>query len=162
MTAAVLLAAFLVLAVIGPVVWGARAAEIDVPDALQGPSAAHLFGTDQLGRDIFSRTMTATRLSLELAVLATLIGVSVGIPLGIMQAVLGRRLRRILAAVIATAIAFPGLLLALFVNTIIGIGALGAVLGIGIATIPGFARLAQTLSASVAGLDYVAAAGSWA
>ena len=158
MTAAVLLAAFLVLAVIGPVVWGARAAEIDVPDALQGPSAAHLFGTDQLGRDIFSRTMTATRLSLELAVLATLIGVSVGIPLGIMQAVLGRRLRRILAAVIATAIAFPGLLLALFVNTIIGIGALGAVLGIGIATIPGFARLAQTLSASVAGLDYVAAA----
>ena len=102
--------------------------------------------------------MTATRLSLELAVLATLIG---RVRRHSARDHAGRprpRLRRILAAVIATAIAFPGLLLALFVNTIIGIGAIGAVLGIGIATIPGFARLAQTLSASVAGLDYVAAA----
>ena len=158
MAAAIVIAAMLVLAVIGPIVWGSKAAAIDVPAALQGPSWQHLFGTDQIGRDIFSRTMAATRLSLELAVLSTLIAVGVGIPVGITQAVLGPRMRRTVAGVISAAVAFPGLLLALFVNTIIGIGATGAVLGIGIAMIPSFARLGQTLSASIAGLDYVAAA----
>jgi peptide/nickel transport system permease protein len=158
MAAAIVIAAMLVLAVIGPIVWGSKAAAIDVPAALEGPSWQHLFGTDQIGRDIFSRTMAATRLSLELAVLSTLIAVGIGIPVGITQAVLGPRLRRSVAGVISAAVAFPGLLLALFINTIIGIGATGAVLGIGIAMIPGFARLAQTLSASIAGLDYVAAA----
>ena len=158
MAAALVLAAMLVLAIIGPAIWDGKAAAIQVSAALQGPSAQHFFGTDQIGRDIFARTMAATRLSLVLAVLATLIAVSIGIPVGITQAVLGPRLRRLVAAVISAAVAFPGLLLALFVNTIIGIGATGAVLGIGIAMIPGFARLAQTLSASIAGLDYVAAA----
>jgi peptide/nickel transport system permease protein len=158
MAAALVIAAMLVLAVIGPIVWGTKAAAIDVPDALQGPSWQHLFGTDQIGRDIFSRTMAATRLSLELAVLSTMIAVGIGIPIGITQAILGPRSRRMVAGVISAAVAFPGLLLALFVNTIIGIGATGAVLGIGIAMVPGFARLAQTLSASIAGLDYVAAA----
>jgi oligopeptide/dipeptide ABC transporter ATP-binding protein len=158
MAAALVIVAMLVLAVIGPIVWGSQATAINVPAALKGPSGQHLFGTDQIGRDIFARTMAATRLSLELAVLSTLIAVGIGIPIGITQAVLGPRLRRLVAAVISAAVAFPGLLLALFVNTIIGIGATGAVLGIGIAMIPGFARLAQTLSASIAGLDYVAAA----
>jgi peptide/nickel transport system permease protein len=158
MAAALVIVAMLVLAIIGPLVWGNQAAAINVPDALKGPSGQHLFGTDQIGRDIFARTMAATRLSLELAVLSTLIAVGIGIPVGITQAVLGPRLRRLVAGVISAAVAFPGLLLALFVNTIIGIGATGAVLGIGIAMIPGFARLAQTLSASIAGLDYVAAA----
>jgi peptide/nickel transport system permease protein len=158
MAAALVIVAMLVLAIIGPLVWGNQAAAINVPDALKGPSGAHLFGTDQIGRDIFARTMAATRLSLELALLSTLIAVGIGIPIGITQAVLGPRLRRLVAGVISAAVAFPGLLLALFVNTIIGIGATGAVLGIGIAMIPGFARLAQTLSASIAGLDYVAAA----
>src|SRR6202453_1632611 len=158
MAAALVLAAMLVLAIIGPAIWDGKAAAIQVSAALQGPSAQHFFGTDQIGRHIFARTMAATRLSLVLAVLATLIAVSIGIPVGITQAALGPRLRRLVAAVISAAVAFPGLLLALFVNPIIGIGATGAVLGIGIAMIPGFARLAQTLSASIAGLDYVAAA----
>lgn len=158
MAAALVIAAMLVLAVIGPLVWGSQAAAINVPAALKGPSGQHWFGTDQIGRDIFARTMAATRLSLELAVLSTLIAVGIGIPVGITQAVLGPRLRRLVAGVISAAVAFPGLLLALFINTIIGIGATGAVLGIGIAMVPGFARLAQTLSASIAGLDYVAAA----
>jgi peptide/nickel transport system permease protein len=158
MAAALVIAVMLVLAVIGPLVWGNQAAAISVPAALKGPSGQHLFGTDQIGRDIFARTMAATRLSLELAVLSTLIAVGIGIPIGITQSVLGPRLRRLVAGIISAAVAFPGLLLALFVNTIIGIGATGAVLGIGIAMIPGFARLAQTLSASISGLDYVAAA----
>lgn len=153
-TALLLLA---ILSVIGPAVFGSYAAQIHVVHANEGPSAQHFFGTDQLGRDIFARTLSATQLSLELAAIASGIGVVVGVPLGLLPTVLGRRAGRFTAAVIGTLIAFPGLLLALFVNTILGVGAPGAVLGIGIALIPTMARLTQTLSASVAGLDYVAA-----
>jgi oligopeptide/dipeptide ABC transporter ATP-binding protein len=158
--ALVILSALLVLAVIGPLVWGGAAQHIDasVVGTPQGPSMSHLFGTNDLGQDILARTMDATRLSLELACLASLIAICIGIPLGLASSVLGRSARRLINAFIGGAIAFPALLTAMFVGTIIGIGETGAVVGIGIAFTPLFARLTQTLAAAVASLDYVAAA----
>ena len=156
--AAVLLVLVVGLAVLGPIVWGHRAGVIDTDAISQGPSGAHLLGTDELGRDILARVLVATRLSLELALLATLIGVGIGTLLGAAPSVLPRRAGRVVTSGVNIAVAFPGLLLALFFAVIFGVGTTGAVLAIGLATAPAFARLVQTLAASVTGRDFVSAA----
>ncbi|MGH4031330.1 dipeptide/oligopeptide/nickel ABC transporter permease/ATP-binding protein [Actinomycetota bacterium Odt1-20B] len=156
--AGLLLLAVVLLAVLAPILWGDRASVVDTAALQQGPSSAHPLGTDNLGRDILYRVLVATRLSLLLAVAATLLGVVVGLVLGTVPSVLPRRAGRWVTSVVNIAVAFPGLLLALFFAVIFGVGTTGAVLAIGLAMAPAFARLTQTLSASVAGQDFVAAA----
>ncbi|MEV0261281.1 dipeptide/oligopeptide/nickel ABC transporter permease/ATP-binding protein [Streptomyces sp. NPDC050617] len=155
---AALLALLIALTLLAPVVWGGRAAAIDTDALQQGPTGAHVLGTDGLGRDILARVLVATRLSLRLAVEATVIGVAAGTVLGTAPAVLPRWAGRLVTSAVNIAVAFPGLLLALFFAMIFGVGAEGAVLAIGFAMAPAFARLVQTLSAAVAGRDFVAAA----
>ncbi|GAB2464653.1 dipeptide/oligopeptide/nickel ABC transporter permease/ATP-binding protein [Jatrophihabitans fulvus] len=150
-----LVAAF---AIVSPMIWGDAAARYDT-DAISRPaSGAHLAGTDAGGRDIFLRVLVATRLSVGLSVAATVIAVVVGVAIGSVPAITGPRVGRFVAAVVSTAIAFPAVLLAIFVATVVGVGATGAVLALGIAGAPWFARLTQTLAASVAARDYIAAA----
>lgn len=157
-TAAVLLLVFLLLAIVAPGIWETAASTIDVPRAWEPAGTATLLGTDELGRDVFARTMVATRLSLLSAFTASLIAICLGLPLGLLASAFGRRSTQIFRSVVGVLIAFPALLTAMFVGTVIGIGIPGAVAGIGIAMAPMFARLAQTLTASITGLDYVAAA----
>jgi peptide/nickel transport system permease protein len=157
-TAAVLLVAVLVLAVVAPLIWQGRADAVQSAEILQGPSSAHPVGTDLLGRDIFARVLVATRLSVGLALLATAIGVTTGLLLGTASVLLGRRAGRWIGALINIAVAFPALLLALFFAVIFGVGAKGAVLAIGFATAPGFARLTQTMTATISSRDFIAAA----
>ncbi|NYE36124.1 oligopeptide/dipeptide ABC transporter ATP-binding protein [Nocardioides cavernae] len=158
LTAAVLLVAVAALAVLGPVLWGTSADAVDTGDVLAGPSPEHWAGTDNLGRDILARTLVATRLSMVLAVCAIVVAVSAGILLGAAPYLLGGRAGRLVAAGVNVAVAFPGLLLALFFAVVFGVGATGAVLAVGLAGAPVFARLTQTLVAQVAGRDYVSAA----
>jgi oligopeptide/dipeptide ABC transporter ATP-binding protein len=148
----------LALAVVAPLLWSARANTTDIAGMLQGPSARHWAGTDNLGRDIFFRVLVASRLSIELALLATAITVLAGLLLGTAGVLLGRRAARLVTSVVNIAVAFPGILLALFFAVIFGVGAKGAVLAIGVAGAPAFARLAQTLVAGIEQRDFVAAA----
>ncbi|QNG35657.1 dipeptide/oligopeptide/nickel ABC transporter permease/ATP-binding protein [Geodermatophilaceae bacterium NBWT11] len=157
-SAGLLLLAVLVLAAVAPLVWGERADAVDTDALLQGSSAAHWVGTDNLGRDLFARVLVATRLSVQLALVATAITVVVGLLLGTAPVVLPRRIGRLVTAGVDVAVAFPGLLLALFFAVVFGVGATGAVLAIGIAGGPAFARLTSTLAAGVASRDYVLAA----
>lgn len=158
LTASVLTVGVLVLAVIAPILWTDDADAVDTSNILAGPSAEHWAGTDNLGRDIFYRTLVATRLSVQLALTATAIAVVVGLLLGTASFLLGRRAGRLVNAGINIAVAFPGILLALFFAVIFGVGATGAVLAIGMAGAPAFGRLTQTLVASIAARDFVAAA----
>jgi peptide/nickel transport system permease protein len=157
-TAAALLIVVFLLAAFAPVLWSTQASAVDTSQILRGSSPAHRLGTDGLGRDILYRLLVGTRLSVTLALAATAIGVGTGLVLGTAPVWLGARLGRIVGAAVNIAVAFPGLLLALFFAAVFGVGATGAVLAIGLATAPGFARLTQTLVARVAGLDYIAAA----
>ncbi|ANZ43370.1 peptide ABC transporter ATP-binding protein [Lentzea guizhouensis] len=154
----VLLLLLLGLTVFAPVLWGARADAIDTDALNQGASAAHPLGTDGLGRDILYRVLVATRLTIGLALLATLVGVGTGVLLGALPAVLPRWAGRLVTSAVNVAVAFPGLLLALFFAVIFGTGTTGAVLAIAFAVAPSFARLTQTLAASVSGRSYIAAA----
>ncbi len=156
--AGVLLLAVLVLAVVAPLMWSDQASAIDTEHLLEGTSSQHWLGTDSLGRDIFYRVLVASRTSIVLALLATALGVFAGLLLGTAPVLLGRRFGRLTTALVNIAVAFPGLLLALFFAVIFGVGAKGAVLAIGLAGAPAFARLTQTLVAGIAERDFVAAA----
>ncbi|WP_326644151.1 dipeptide/oligopeptide/nickel ABC transporter permease/ATP-binding protein [Nonomuraea fuscirosea] len=155
---AVIVAAMAVLAVVGPPIWGDEAVRIDAAAILQGASPGHPLGTDNLGRDLLARVLVAGRYSLLLALAATAIGAVAGIVLGTLPSVLPRRAARLATGTVNALVAFPGLLLAMFTAVVTGLGARGAVLGIGAAIAPGFARLTQTLAATVANADYVSAA----
>jgi peptide/nickel transport system permease protein len=157
-SAAILLGVVALLAIFAPILWSSDASAIDTSSILQGPSARHWLGTNGLGQDVFYQVLVASRLSVGLALAATAIGVACGLLLGTAPLIVGRRAGRFITSVINIAVAFPALLLALFFAIIFGIGAEGALLAIGFASAPAFARLVRTLSASVAGLDYIAAA----
>ncbi|GLY02267.1 MULTISPECIES: dipeptide/oligopeptide/nickel ABC transporter permease/ATP-binding protein [Actinoplanes] len=157
---AVLLGLTVVVAatVLGPAVFGDAASTRNIPDRQLPASLAHLFGTDNLGRDLFARVIVATRLSVLLTLGAVGISVAGGVTLGVTAAVLPRPLRRLVTAFIDILLSFPWLLLALFFSVIWGTTATGAMLAIGFAGIPVFARLVATLASSVANTDYVRAA----
>ena len=156
--AVVMLTLVVATAIFAPILWGEEAAAVDTDNMLAGPSLEHPIGTDQLGRDLLLRVLVATRLSVTLAVLATLVAVSAGLILGVAPLLLGRHIGRGVTWLVGVAVAFPGLLLALSFAVIFGSGWLGAVLAIGLAGAPSFARLCQTLIAGVASRDFVAAA----
>lgn len=157
-TAGLLLVGFLALSIIAPPLWADDANAVDTGSILQGPSAQHLVGTDNLGRDLFLRVLVASASSIQLALLATGVAVLAGVILGSAPLLVGPRLGRLLTSTVNIAIAFPGLLLALFFAVIFGVGATGAVLAIGAAGAPSFARLILTLTAGVIDRDYVSAA----
>ncbi len=155
---AVLLVVLLGDVVLGPLLLTRQASAVDVNAIQQGMSARHTFGTDGLGRDILARTLVAGRLSIWLAVLATLLGSLFGVVVGALPVVVGRRLGRLIVAGFNLMVAFPGLLLALFLALVFGVGARGAVLAMAVGIAPSLARLTHTTASSVAGSDYVAAA----
>ena len=156
--AVLLMGCLLTMAVLGPIVWGAAAVKVDTSNMLAGPSPEHWAGTDNLGRDILARVLVATRLSVVLALAATLVAVGVGLALGCGPMLTGRRVGGLITGSVNIAVAFPGLLLALFFAVIFGVGATGAVLAIGLAGAPSFGRLCHTLIASVGSRDFITAA----
>ena len=152
------LALLLAVSIIAPLIWGPAASMLDVTQASQNPTAHHWLGTDQLGRDIFLRIIVSTRLSIGLALAAAGLGALIGIPAGIGSAVLPPRPRSVALRAIDTCLAFPGILIAIFIGAIVGPGAVGAALGVGIAISFSFARVASAIAMAVGGREYIAAA----
>jgi peptide/nickel transport system permease protein len=146
------------VAVLSPVFLLHTATVIDITVANQQPTSGHFLGTDQLGRDLLLRIIVATRLSIGLALAATGIGAGIGIPLGAITAILPARARMVVQRAIDSLLAFPAILVAIFVVAIIGPGALAATLGVGGALSFHFARVASTLALSIGGREYVVAA----
>jgi oligopeptide/dipeptide ABC transporter ATP-binding protein len=148
--------ALVVLAIIGPSIWGNEASTTNLAQAYQTSSAAHPLGTDSLGRDILARTLSATRLTLELGAAAAAISAIVGFGIGTLVAAMGPRPRGIGRRVIEISLSFPPILFALFLVTIIGTGAKGAVIAVGLGAAPGFARLAENYATSVSSREFMA------
>ncbi|MDL4819539.1 dipeptide/oligopeptide/nickel ABC transporter permease/ATP-binding protein [Actinomadura opuntiae] len=146
-----------VLAVAAPLIWGGDAAHLSGA-AREGASGEHWLGTDALGRDVLARTLAATRLTLVMTLAATAIAGTAGILLGTAVWVSGRRVREAGLRLIDVMVSYPAVILALAVAAILGAGTAAAVVAIGVAWSPAFARLTANLAASVAGRDFVAAA----
>ena len=153
-----LLLGLLVLAVVGPMIWGHQATVTDLNVPYQVHSPEHPLGTDSLGRDVLARTLSATRLTLVLGLSAAAISAVVGFGIGTAVAALGPRARGIGRRAIESSLSFPPILLALFLVAIIGAGARGAVIAIGLGAAPGFARLAENFATSVGSREFIASA----
>jgi peptide/nickel transport system permease protein len=112
-------------------------------DALAAPGPDHWFGTDNLGRDVWSRVVHGARTSLAMALAATVISTVVGTVLGVLAGIWGRTADRILSRGFDVLFAFPDILIALIVIAMLGPGAVNATIAIGIGGVPGFARLVR-------------------
>lgn len=150
---------YVILAVFGP-----QLAPYD-PTAMltlprQGPSAEHWFGTDEIGRDIFSRMLVSARVAMTVGFVAVGIGLVVGGVLGVVAGFFQGWIDSVIMRIVDVLLAFPGILLALAVITFLGPGLTNTMIAIGIGGIPGYARLARGEVLSLIERDHVVAARS--
>lgn len=127
-------------------------------DALLPPSSEHLFGTDEFGRDVLSRTIYGARVSIQVGVMAVFFSALAGTVLGQIAGYQGGRLDEVLMRIMDALFAFPALVLALIINTILGNSLTNAIIAIAIVSIPGFARLARGSTLAVREREFVQAA----
>ncbi len=131
---------------------------MNAKEKMQPPSLAHLFGTDNFGRDIFSRVMEGAGTSFLIAAMVVLIGCVAGILIGSLCGYFGGLADLILMRICDTITAFPAILLALVVISIIGGGVFNIILALGILFIPSFARVVRTQYAGIRDLNYIKSA----
>ncbi|GAA2237585.1 ABC transporter permease [Herbiconiux moechotypicola] len=127
-------------------------------EAFLSPRWGHPFGTDESGRDIYTRVVHGAAPSLVIGVAATAIGIGLALVLGLAAALLGRVVDFAVSRLLEVLFAFPGLLLALLVITVYGPGVVTSTIAVGLATAPGYARIIRAQARSVAGAPYVEAA----
>ena len=132
--------------------------DLDVALMLQAPSAVHWLGTDELGRDVLSRTIYAAQISVEVALVAVGVGVIGGTIIGVLAAYFGGILDIILMRLMELLFSFPAILLAIVLMASLGTSILNAMIAIGIIFIPGFARLARTTTIEAMQQQYIEAA----
>ncbi|WP_205814146.1 ABC transporter permease [Microbacterium sp. K24] len=127
-------------------------------DKLLPPSAAHWFGTDTLGRDLFGRVVHGAVHSLSGALIAVTVGLGVGTLIGAIAGAVGGVLDDVLMRVVDVLLAIPGLLLSLSVIILLGFGTVNAAIAVGLGSIAAFARLMRAEVARVRRTEYVEAA----
>ncbi|WP_392508222.1 ABC transporter permease [Naumannella halotolerans] len=131
---------------------------VNAVDRLQGPSGRHWFGTDALGRDVFSQIIVGARTTLWVGVVAVGVAALIGVPLGIAAAMLPRILGELLSRGVDLLLAFPALLLAIMFTAIYGGSTEVAMIAIGISTVPIFARVIRSGTLQILHADYILAA----
>jgi peptide/nickel transport system permease protein len=134
--------------------------DVDVPTALQAPSGAHWFGTDELGRDVLSRVLVAVQASMTVAVVSVAFALIVGVSIGILAGYRGGWIDTVFMRIVDVMFAFPVLLLALAIVAILGPGVTTTMLAIGVVYTPIFARVARASALSVRVEPYVAVSRS--
>jgi len=150
---------FLVLvAMFAPWITSYNPLDVKVDNRLKAPSSEHLFGTDQLGRDVFSRVVFGSRISLRVGFISLLISLLLGSFLGIIAGYFGKRIDNIIMAVNDVLLAFPGLLLAIAIVGILGPGINNVMIAVGIGGVPDYIRVVRNQTLSIKNLDYVQAA----
>ena len=122
---------------------------IDLANALVGPSAQHWFGTDELGRDLYSRIVYGARISLFEGLFSVALAMSVGVPLGVLAGYFGGLADTLIMRVIDVLLAFPGVLLAIVIVSVLGPSLINAMIAVAIYTIPIFTRLARSSTMTV-------------
>jgi ABC-type dipeptide/oligopeptide/nickel transport system permease subunit len=153
-----LIALFLVLGVIGPYIVPYDPSSTNLARVLESPSLSHPLGTDELGRDIFSRILGGIRVSILIGVSAVGLAVVAGVPLGSLAAFYQGRLSDLILAFANVLLTFPTIILAITIISVIGIGITGVVIAAGVSMSPVLIRLTYSSVLSVKQEDFVEAA----
>lgn len=133
----------------------------DISQRLQPPSFAHLFGTDALGRDLFSRVVHGAEASMITAFLALVFAFCLSVAIGLPAGYLGGRTDRVLMSAVDILLAVPSLLLSLLIVSGLGRGAWNLAVAVGIASVPSFARVTRAEVLRISTQDFVEAAAGY-
>ncbi|SKA29996.1 ABC transporter permease [Consotaella salsifontis] len=155
---AVLVGLIVIVAIFAPMIATAQPDAQDLMNTLSAPSAIHWFGTDNFGRDIFSRVVYGARISLLEVVISVGISCLVGVPLGLIAGTLGKRADQIIMWIMDILFAFPGIILAILLVSVLGASLFNMMLAIAIFSIPVYARLSRNVSLGLKEMEYVEAA----
>lgn len=155
--ALVLVIALWIVAALSPLVFG-RSREIRLDERLQPPSRAHLFGTDDLGRDLFARVVAATPISLAIGLTAAAVSLAVGFTVGAVSGYFGGTADLVLSRLVEVVLCFPILFLLLALAAFLPPSPGTIILAIGLTTWPGDARYARAEILKARELDYTRAA----
>jgi peptide/nickel transport system permease protein len=151
--------AFIVIAAIAPGLLTTQSPDaINLANYFQGPSLAHIFGSDQSGRDVYTRIVYGARQSLLIGVGATAIAMGLAIVLGVLAGLGGGFVDGLVNRFLEVLFAFPGLLLALLFVAAFGVGVSTEIIAVGIGSAPGYARMVRGQIFAVKGAPYIEAA----
>jgi peptide/nickel transport system permease protein len=157
---AAILAALILIALLAPLLAPHDPNAIDPSRILAGPDLSHPFGSDALGRDVFSRVLFAYRVSLAVAIGSVLLALAVGLPLGLLAGYYGGPVDSLLMRPVDLLLALPALLLALSLISVIGPGTWVALFAIAVIYLPIMARVVRSSVLRVVNEEYVAGAGA--
>jgi peptide/nickel transport system permease protein len=156
--ATIIFVGFFGLAVIGPLVAPYGYADMDMKSLLKAPSLAHLFGTDEYGRDVLSRVFVGTRNIFLLSGSGTLMAVVIGTTIGLLSGYVGGRWDEVVMRLLDVLLAFPALLLAMVLLSSVGPSNLNLVLVVTVLYIPIVARVARSMALDLRTKEFVEAA----
>ena len=149
---------FVVLALLAPVISPYDPNDQNLADAIQGPSSSHWLGTDQLGRDMATRLMYGTRISLLIGVVAVAIGLAIGVPLGMIAGYYGGWADLAISRFADMMFAFTSILLALTLVAVLGVSLQNVIIAVGVSVVPVIIRLVRSSVLSLREEPYVEAA----
>ncbi|HIZ62550.1 MAG TPA: ABC transporter permease [Candidatus Gemmiger avistercoris] len=150
----------IILVILAPVIAPYDYTAMDIVAAQQGPSAAHWFGTDELGRDIFSRVLYGGRYSISMGVLAVMISTTVGMTIGAVAGYFGGKVDNILMRLLDVIQSLPAMLLSIVLSAVLGPGYFNTILALSVNGMPASARMLRAQMMKVRGNEYIEAAQS--
>lgn len=153
--ATVLLVLLAVTAVIGPYIVSKDPLAMDLDSLKQPPGSGHVFGTDSKGRDILARVVYGSRISLGIGIIASALSLGIGIFFGLIAGYFGGKIDALLSQVFDIFLAFPSLLLAIGISTVMAPGLASAMLAITLVGWAGFARLVRGITLSLKEQTYI-------
>jgi len=145
----------ILIAIFGPLLTQYDPTKVDYSTKLLKPSADHWFGTDHNGRDIFTRIIHGMRLTLSVGFISVIIGAAFGVVLGIISGYYGGKWDALIMRVTDVMLAFPGILLALAVVSVLGKNLFNVIIAVSIFSIPTFARVVRGSTLAVRKLEYI-------
>ena len=156
--ATTILTAFILIATFAPVIAPFGENQQNPRESLQKPNSKHWLGTDRLGRDVLSRIIYGSRVSVRVGLIAVGIAAAIGVPLGLVAGFFGRWVDELIMRFVDAWIAFPPLILLLGVVAILGPGTTNVMIAIGLSSFPIYARLIRGQTLSIKERDFVLAA----
>ncbi|MFP4407363.1 MAG: ABC transporter permease [Alkalispirochaetaceae bacterium] len=154
----VIIGLFVLASLLAPILSTHNPTDTSLVARLQPASGEHWLGTDELGRDLFSRMLYGGRISLNIGIISVAIGIALGVPIGSVSGYYGGKLDIITQRFIDIMIAFPGILLAIVVVTVLGVGVENVMIATGIASVPIYSRLVRGSVLAAKEQSYVTAA----